>query len=63
MKIYPVFYTSLLRLVIVLEEVLLGQILPLPPTVEIEGKQEYFINRIEDSRMNKRKKVLEYLIR
>ena len=63
MKIHPVFHTSLLRPTTALEEALPGQILPPPPPVEIEGEQEFFIDRIEDSRMNRRKKLLEYLIR
>jgi hypothetical protein len=37
--------------------------MPTPPPVEIEGEQEYFIERIKDSQMNKRCRRLEYLIR
>jgi hypothetical protein len=61
-KIHPVFHTSLLRPATT-NEALPGQSQEAPPPVEIDGEQEYQVERIEDSRFNRRKRCHEYLVR
>jgi hypothetical protein len=63
MKIHPVFHTSLLRPALPIDHALPGQIIPPPPPVEVVGEKEYFVERIQDSRLNRRKRQVEYLVK
>jgi hypothetical protein len=63
MKIWPVFHTSLLRPASTPEQALPGQIQAPPPPVIIEDEPEYYVERIENSRYNKRRRRFEYLVR
>jgi hypothetical protein len=62
MKIWPVFHTSLLRPAPSPELAIPGQIPAPPPPIIVEGETEYEIERIEDSRHNKRRRRFEYLV-
>jgi len=61
MPIYPVFHTNLLRPVAT--DPLPGQEQPPPPPIEVDGEDEYLVEKIEDARFNKRRKRYEYLTR
>jgi hypothetical protein len=63
MKIYRVFHTSVLRPATVPELALPGQNPTPPPPVEVLGEEEYYVERIEDSRFNRRRRRFEYLVR
>lgn len=63
MRIHPVFHVSLLRLAAEKHEYLPGQQVEPPGPVVVEDELEYFIERIEDFRYNKRRKRHEYLIK
>jgi len=52
MKIHDIFYTNLLRPAPRPDAALRGQQNEPPPAVEIDGEQEWFIERIEDSQYN-----------
>ena len=58
MKIHPVFHTSLLE--IYHEFTISGRSQPTPPSVEIDGCEEYEVESILDSRIRRGK--LEYLV-
>jgi Chromo (CHRromatin Organisation MOdifier) domain len=63
MKNYNVFHTSLLRPAPNPDLALPGQRNNPPPPVEVEGEQEYIIDRIEDSHYDRRTKRHEYLVK
>ena len=63
MKIYDVFHTNLLRPATGPEAALPGQRNEPPPPVEADGEQEWFIDRIEDSRYNRRRRQYEFLVK
>jgi transposase InsO family protein len=63
MKIHNVFHTNLLRPAAEPETALPGQLNDPPPAVEVDGEQEWFIERIEDSRHNRRRRQYEYLVK
>lgn len=63
MKIHPVFHTSLLRPAAPEDLALPGQIQPPPQPVEVDGDQEYHVERVEDSRYNGCMKRFEYLVK
>jgi hypothetical protein len=58
MKIHPVFYVSLLEPY--KESSIPGKSQVLPPSIEIEGQEEFEVSKILDSRIIRRK--LEYLV-
>jgi hypothetical protein len=45
----------------VVDDSLEGQVVPPPPTVEVDGEEEYQVSSVEDSRMYRSQ--LQYLIR
>jgi hypothetical protein len=59
LRIHPVHHVSLLDPVA--EDHLPGQVITPPPPVEVEGDQEYQVERVEDSRMYRNQ--LQYLVR
>jgi len=59
LRIHPVHHVSLLDPVA--EDPLPGQVVTPPPPVEVEGDQEYQVERVEDSRMYRNQ--LQYLVR
>jgi predicted GH43/DUF377 family glycosyl hydrolase len=59
LRIHPVHHVSLLDSVA--EDPLPGQIVTPPPPVEVDGDQEYQVERVEDSRVYRNQ--LQYLIR
>jgi len=59
LRIHPVHPVSLLDPVA--EDPLPGQVVTPPPPVEVEGDQEYQVERVEDSRMYRNQ--LQYLVR
>jgi hypothetical protein len=61
MKIYPVFYVSLLQLAALESNYLPGQQNPPPDPILIDGEPEYVVKRIERIRFNKRRRRYEYL--
>jgi hypothetical protein len=63
MKIHDVFHTNLLRPATKPETALPGQRNEPPPPVEVDGEQEWIIERIEDSRYNRRRRQYEYLVK
>jgi hypothetical protein len=63
MKIHDVFPTSRLRPAPFATEAMPGQTRPPPPPVQVKGEDEYLIDRIDDCRFNKRRKVFEYLVK
>ena len=63
MKIHDVFHTNLLRPAAGPDTALPGQRNEPPPAVEVDGEQEWFINRIEDSRYNRRRRQYEFLVK
>ena len=63
MKIHDVFHTNLLRPAPEPEVALPGQRNKPPPVVEVDGEQEWFIDRIEDSRYNRRRRQYEFLVK
>ena len=63
MRIHPVFHVSLLRPAQPESEYLPGQLIQPPEPVEVEGEPEYFVERIENLRYNRRKRQHEYLIK
>jgi len=63
MKIHPVFHVSLLRPAAPSSDYLPGQENSPPEPVEIDGEPEYYIDRIEDLRFNRRRKRHEYLVK
>jgi hypothetical protein len=60
-KIHPVFHTSVLRPAAPASDALPGQIQDPPPPVEVDGEDEYFIERIDDIKYDKRKRQYMYL--
>ncbi len=60
MKIHNVFHVALLRKY--RPPTLEGQHAEPPPPIEVDGKLEYEVSRIVDSRLNKRRKRIEYLV-
>lgn len=63
MKIHPVFHVSLLRPAAPTEDYLPGQRIEPPEPVVIDNEEEYFVDRIEDVRFNRRRKAYEYLVK
>jgi hypothetical protein len=63
LKIHNVLPTSRLRPAPFMNEALPGQTQEPPPPVEVDGEEEYIVERIEDSRFNKRSKRFEYLVK
>ena len=63
MKIHDVFHTNLLRPAPGPDAALPGQRNEPPPPVEADGEQEWFIDRIEDSRYNRRRRQYEFLVK
>jgi hypothetical protein len=61
MRIHPVFHTSLLHPATEKETALPGQQQPEPPPIEVDGEDEYLVERIEDARLYYRK--LQYLVK
>jgi transposase InsO family protein len=59
MQVHPVFHVSLLELAA--QNPLPGQRQPAPPPVEIDGEQEWYVDRILDSRTKRRR--LQYLVK
>jgi hypothetical protein len=59
LQIHPVHHVSLLDPVA--EYPLPGQVVTPPPSVELDGDQEYQVERVEDSRMYRNR--LQYLVR
>ena len=55
-KIYFVFYTSVLRPAAPVLDALPGQIQDPPPPVKIDGENKYFIKRINNIKYNKQKR-------
>jgi len=53
MQVHPVFHVSLLEPAA--QDPLPGEQQPLPPPVEIDGEQEWFVDSILDSRMYRRR--------
>jgi hypothetical protein len=62
-KVHDVFPTTKLRPGPTLTEALPGQIQDPPPPVEVEGEEEFAVERILDSRFNRRRRRFEYLVR
>ena len=63
LKIHDVLPTSRLRLAPKPDDALPGQRIEPPPPVVVEGDDEYLVERIEDSRFNRRRRRFEYLVR
>jgi hypothetical protein len=64
MRIHPVFHTNLLRPAVNEDEALPGQVQPEPPPLEVNSDGEYWeVERIEDSRFNRRRRRYEYLVK
>jgi hypothetical protein len=61
MRIHPVFHTSLLHPAAGEETALPGQQQPEQPPIEVNGKDEYLVERIEDVRLYYQK--LQYLVK
>jgi len=61
MQIHPVFHVSLLEHAA--NNPFPGQQNPPPPPVEIDGEEEYFVDRILDSRLFGRGRRLQYLVK
>ena len=55
-KIHPVFHTSVLRPAAPILDTLPGQIQDPPLLVEVDGKDEYFVERINNIKYNKQKR-------
>jgi hypothetical protein len=53
MKIYLVFYVSLLKPLA--EDPLPNQVIPPPPLIEVEGEEEFWVKEILDSRIKGKK--------
>ncbi len=62
MQIYPIVHTSLLRPAAPAEHALPGQTQEPPPPIEVDGEEEYTVERIENSRYNRRYQRHEYLV-
>jgi hypothetical protein len=62
-KIHNVLPVSRLTPVTPEHVALPGQLNPPPPAIEVEGEIEYDVEAILDSRMNKRRRQFEYLVR
>ena len=52
-KIYFIFYISVLRPTAPILNTLPGQIWDPPPPVKVDGEDKYFIKRIDDIKYNK----------
>jgi hypothetical protein len=63
MNIHPVQHVSLLRPAAPESEYLPGQLNPPPEPVEIDGEREFYVERIEDLRLNRRRNRHEYLVK
>jgi len=59
-KIHFVFHTSVICLVAFISDTLPGQIQNPPPPVEIDGKDKYFVKRVDDIKYNKQKHQYMY---
>jgi len=55
-KIHPVFYTSVLRPAAPILNALPGQIQDPPLPVKVDGKDKYFVKRINNIKYDKRKR-------
>jgi hypothetical protein len=62
-KIHPIFCMSVLRPTAFILDALLRQIQDPPPLVKVDGKDEYFIKRINNIKYNKRKRQYIYFIK
>jgi len=54
MKIHLVFHVSLLEPLA--EDPLPNQVIPLPPPIEVEGEEEFWVKEILDSRIRGKKR-------
>ena len=55
-KIHPIFHMSVLRPAATASDALPGQIQDPPPPVEVDGKDKYFVERVDDIKHDKRKR-------
>jgi len=62
-KIYPIFYTSVLHPATPILDALPRQIQDPPLPVKVDGEDEYFIKRVNNIKYNKRKRQYIYLIK
>jgi hypothetical protein len=62
-KLHPVFHVWLLRPAAPDSEYLSGQQNPPPEPVEVDGEEEYQVERIEDVRYNRRRRRDEYFVK
>jgi hypothetical protein len=62
-KIYPIFYMSVLHPTAPVLDTLLRQIQDPPLLVEVDSKDKYFIKRIDDIKYDKQKCQYIYLIK
>ena len=60
-KIHPIFYTSVLCPAAPVLDALSGQIQDPPLLVKVDGKDKYFVERIDNIKYNKRKRQYIYL--
>ena len=62
-KIYPIFYMSVLYFTAPILDALLKQIQDPPPPIKMDSKNEYFIKKINNIKYNKQKRQYIYLIK
>ena len=62
-KIHPVFHVLLLRPAAPEHDYLPGQLEKPPEPIIVDGEPEYFVESIEDMRLNRRSRKYEYLVK
>ena len=63
MKIYPIQHILLFQPAVLESEYLSGQLNLLPKSIKVDGKTEYYVERIEDLCLNRRRNHHEYLVK
>ena len=62
-KIYSIFHMLVLRLAAPMSNALPEQIQDPPPSVKVDNKNKYFVERIDNIKYNKRKRQYMYFIK